>query len=156
MTQSHQDITVEQKRICTQEGFVRKSGCWYSDDMCMDDHHIPVESDFCQMMMMHVDMLRHGILCQRYCTLVALKNLHAWYAVSRKSKTRLVCNKKSHSDMAECLASVVESVTHSCVRQTSLLLRLHTSLLLQTLTSDRFLHWHHPHRQSIESNPEPR
>lgn len=47
---------------------------------------------------MHVDMprirVRYGILCQLYCTLVALENLHAWYAVSRKNKTLHVRCKK--------------------------------------------------------------
>ena len=57
----------------------------------MNDHNMPIKNQLSQMMVAHVDMIRirvrHGVLCQLYCTLVVLKNFHALFAASRQTKT---------------------------------------------------------------------
>ena len=123
----HQEITVKLKCVLTQGDRQEISMLVFRCDM--NAYNIPIKKQLShQMMVTHVDMLRirvrHGVLCQLYCTLVVLKNFHAWYTTSRQNKTSHMPHKKSLfgtlRHMATCSASVVESVTHFCVLENQL------------------------------------
>ena len=85
MAQIHQEIMMELKSTLTQG--LRQEISMLIIRRYMNDHNIPVKKQLSQMMVTHVDLLRirvrHGVLCQLYCTLVVLKNVHAWYAAIR-------------------------------------------------------------------------
>ena len=85
MAPINQEITVELKRIFTQ-GLCQEISM-LAFRRYVNDHNISIKTQLSQMMVTHVDLLRirvrHGVLCQLYCTLVVLKNVHAWYAAIR-------------------------------------------------------------------------
>ena len=138
MTQIHQEITVELERILTQGR--RQEIIMLVFRLYMDDRNIPFKNHLSLMLATHVDMLRirvrHGIMCQLYCTFVVLKNyvvswlssktsMHGMPRVGRVGKVKhYTCLIKraslAHSDMATYSASVVESVTHFCVLENQL------------------------------------
>ena len=86
----HQEITVKLKCVLTQGDRQEISMLVFRCDM--NAYNIPIKKQLShQMMVTHVDMLRirvrHGVLCQLYCTLVVLKSFHAWHSASGQNET---------------------------------------------------------------------